>query len=153
MRGNDYVVKPKLESFRMSNAPTATPAHRPYHLTHALADAGDFNTVIDYGEMIASMSGYLSICASAGTVPASIPIRIRASGRQCGHGVGPGARPCGIIYPSVRHAGGTCIVTLRPNAVQSIVQGDIYRRTMVRHPLPLPGNRSRLTWPMDNQSG
>ena len=33
----------------------------------------------------------------------------------------------GIIYPSVRHAGGTCIVALWPNVVQSVVQGAVYR--------------------------
>jgi len=33
----------------------------------------------------------------------------------------------GIIYPSIRHKGGTCIVALRPAAVQSVRQGAIYR--------------------------
>ena len=33
----------------------------------------------------------------------------------------------GIIYPSVRHAGGTCIVALRPHAVQSVAPGAVYR--------------------------
>ena len=33
----------------------------------------------------------------------------------------------GIVYPSVRHPGGTCVVALRPHAVQSAAQGDIYR--------------------------
>lgn len=32
----------------------------------------------------------------------------------------------GIIYPSVRHAGGTCIAALRPNVVQSVVQGGMH---------------------------
>ena len=35
----------------------------------------------------------------------------------------------GIIYPSVRHAGGTCIAALWPNVVQSVVQGAMYRLT------------------------
>ena len=33
----------------------------------------------------------------------------------------------GIIYPSVRHAGGICIVALRPHAVQSVAPGAVYR--------------------------
>jgi hypothetical protein len=35
----------------------------------------------------------------------------------------------GIIYPSVRHAGGTCIVALWPQAVQSVAPGDLWRMT------------------------
>ena len=33
----------------------------------------------------------------------------------------------GIVYPSVRHAGGTCIVALMPHAVQSVAPGAVYR--------------------------
>lgn len=42
----------------------------------------------------------------------------------------------GIIYPSVRHEGGTCIVALRPHAVQSVAAGDIYRLTWSGSPQP-----------------
>ena len=35
----------------------------------------------------------------------------------------------GIIYPSVRHEGGTCIAALWPNVVQSVVQGAMVRLT------------------------
>ena len=35
----------------------------------------------------------------------------------------------GIIYPSVRHVGGTCIAALWPNVVQSVVQGAMVRLT------------------------
>jgi hypothetical protein len=35
----------------------------------------------------------------------------------------------GIIYPSVRHPGGTCIAALWPNVVQSVAQGAMYRLT------------------------
>jgi hypothetical protein len=40
-----------------------------------------------------------------------------------------GAGHNGIIYPSVRHEGGTCIAALWPNVVQSVVQGALYRLT------------------------
>ena len=33
----------------------------------------------------------------------------------------------GVIYPSVRHPMGTCIVALRPYAVQSVAQGAVFR--------------------------
>lgn len=40
----------------------------------------------------------------------------------------------GIIYPSVRHSGGTCIAALRPNLVQSVVQGGMNRLTWSGRP-------------------
>ena len=43
----------------------------------------------------------------------------------------------GIIYPSVRHEGGTCIAALFPHAVQSVAQGDVYRMTWNGAPDPL----------------
>ncbi|WP_206524683.1 RES family NAD+ phosphorylase [Devosia sp. 1566] len=43
----------------------------------------------------------------------------------------------GIIYPSVRHPGGTCIVALRPAAVQSVRQGAVYRMIWKGDPAPL----------------
>ena len=33
----------------------------------------------------------------------------------------------GIVYPSVRHRSGTCLVALWPQAVQSVVQGAVIR--------------------------
>jgi len=33
----------------------------------------------------------------------------------------------GIVYPSVRHSGGTCIAALLPHAVQSVAPGGLYR--------------------------
>ena len=42
----------------------------------------------------------------------------------------------GIIYPSVRHSGGTCIAALRPAAVQSVRQGAIYRMRWDGGPVP-----------------
>lgn len=101
-----------------------------YRLTRALADAGDFNAVVDYGEMLASMAG---VFVDLGRVPGHASLDpdpavgypagnvLAASARAAGHN--------GIIYPSVRHAGGTCIAALWPNVVQSVVQGALYRLT------------------------
>ena len=101
-----------------------------YHLTQALHDAGDFNAVVEYGEMLASMAGLfvdlrtLSCHSSLDPDPAiGYPAgnAVAATARVDGHN--------GIIYPSVRHAGGTCIAALWPNAVQSVVQGAMFRLT------------------------
>jgi len=101
-----------------------------HHLSKALADAGDFNAVVEYSEMLASMAG---VFVDLREVPAHASLdpdpgqgygagnvlaeRTRAQGHN------------GIIYPSVRHTGGTCIAALWPNVVQSVVQGDMHRLT------------------------
>ena len=53
-----------------------------------------------------------------------------AIGYPAGNGVAVQARAAdlnGIIYPSVRRPDGTCIAALRPNVVQSVVQGGMHR--------------------------
>lgn len=101
-----------------------------YHLTLALADAGDFNAVVEYGEMLASMSGMFVDLREVADHPALDPEP--ASGYAAGNAVAAQARAeghNGIIYPSVRQAGDTCIAALWPNVVQSVVQGAMVRLT------------------------
>jgi RES domain-containing protein len=99
-----------------------------FHLTNALADAGDFNAVVDYAEMLASMSGLFVDLREQPGHAALHPDP--AQGYPAGNVLAEQARNKGhngIIYPSVRHSGGTCIVALWPNVVQSVVQGDLHR--------------------------
>jgi RES domain-containing protein len=101
-----------------------------HHLTLALADTGDFNAVVEYGEMLASMSGVFVDLREVTDHPALDPFP--ATGYVAGNAVAALARAeghNGIIYPSVRHAGGTCIAALWPNVVQSVVQGAMVRLT------------------------
>lgn len=101
-----------------------------HHLTRALADAGDFNAVVEYSEMLASMAGVFVDLRNTPAHPCLDPDPAKgypegnllaAQTRSEGHN--------GIIYPSVRHMGGTCIAALWPNAVQSVVQGGMHRLT------------------------
>ena len=106
-----------------------------FHLTRALADAGDFDAVVEYGEMIASMSGVFVDLRREPGHPALNPDP--AAGYPAGNALASRARAeghNGIIYPSVRHAGGTCIAALWPNVVQSVVQGAMYRLTWAGNP-------------------
>lgn len=101
-----------------------------HHLTKALADANDFNAVVEYSEMLASMSGvFVDLRESAGH-PSLDPDP--AIGYPAGNLVAAAARAAGhngIIYPSVRHQGAPCIAALWPNVVQSVVQGGMFRLT------------------------
>lgn len=106
-----------------------------HHLTRALADAGDFNAVVEYGEMIASMSGVFIDLRQQLDHPSLDPDATK--GYPAGNALAAEARGeghNGIIYPSVRHTGGTCIAALWPNVVQSVVQGAMYRLTWSGEP-------------------
>jgi hypothetical protein len=101
-----------------------------YHLTGALADAGDFNAIVDYAEMHASMSG---LFVDLRALPDHVCLHPDpAIGYPAGNIVAAMARGAGhngIIYRSVRLKGGTCIAALWPNVVQSVAQGALYRLT------------------------
>lgn len=106
-----------------------------YHLTEALADAGDYDAVVEYGEMISSMSGVFVDLRDMPDHPSLNPDK--AKGYPAGNALAARARGeghNGIIYPSVRHEGGACIAALWPNVVQSVVQGSMYRLTWQGEP-------------------
>ena len=106
-----------------------------HHLTRALADAGDFNAIVEYGEMIASMSGVFVDLRGLPDHPGLDPDV--AKGYPAGNALAAQTRGeghNGIIYPSVRHAGGTCLAALWPNVVQSVAQCAMYRLTWSGEP-------------------
>lgn len=108
-----------------------------YHLTNALADAGDYNATVDYAEMFCSLAGEFLDLRQVPDHPSLDPDKARAY--PLGNALAEGARAAGlngIIYPSVRHAGGTCLVALRPAAVQSVRQGAVYRMIWYGDPTP-----------------
>lgn len=108
-----------------------------YHLTNALADAGDYNATVDYAEMFCSLAGEFLDLRQVPDHPSLDPDKARAY--PLGNALAESARAAGlngIIYPSVRHAGGTCLVALRPAAVQSVRQGAVYRMIWRGDPTP-----------------
>ena len=110
-----------------------------FHMTDALAAANDFNAVIEYSEMFASFAGeFLDLREVDQKSPYLDPNK--SIGYPAGNALADAVRNKGlngIVYPSVRHAGGTCIVALWPHAVQSVAQGDIYRVVWAGTPEPV----------------
>jgi hypothetical protein len=99
-----------------------------FHLTNVLADVGDYNAIVDYAEMFCSLAGDFLDLRQVPDHPALG--QDMAAAYPIGNALADSARIAGlngIIYPSVRHPGGTCIVAVRPAAVQSVRQGAIYR--------------------------
>jgi RES domain-containing protein len=108
-----------------------------YHMTEFLGRAGTFKAAVEYTEMHASFAGeYLDLREERGHRSLDPDPAIGyPSGNVLADAVrGQGLN--GIIYPSVRHAGGTCLVALSPHAVQSVAMGDVHR--LVWSGLPQP---------------
>ena len=99
-----------------------------WHMAEFLAQSGEMKGVVEYAEMFASMAGEFVDLRQTPGHPCLDPDP--AVGYPLGNAVADAARAQGlngIIYPSVRHEGGTCIAALRPHAVQSVAPGAVYR--------------------------
>lgn len=109
-----------------------------FHLTEALAATGVFEAVVEYAELFASFAGEFVDLRERPDHTALNPAK--SIGYPAGNALADAARARGlngIIYPSVRRDGGTCIAALFPHAVQSVAQGDIYRMIWRGTPEPL----------------
>jgi RES domain-containing protein len=100
-----------------------------YHLTRELERVNDFNATVDYAELFASFAGdFVDLRKVRPAPPCLHPDP--ATGYPPGNALAEivrGRGHNGIVYPSVRHARGTCLVALFPHAVQSVVQGGVIR--------------------------
>lgn len=108
-----------------------------HHLTEFLTAAGQYEAVVEYAELFASFAGEFIDLRSHTDISALNPNK--AIGYPAGNALADAARAKGlngIIYPSVRHPGDTCIAALFPHAVQSVAQGDVYRMTWRGSPAP-----------------
>jgi RES domain-containing protein len=109
-----------------------------YHMTRELKRVNDFNAVVEYAEMFASFAGEFVDLRGVTPVPPCLHPD-PAIGYPPGNVVADAARAAGrngIVYPSVRDAGGTCLVALRPQAVQSVAQGKVIKLIWAGRPKP-----------------
>jgi RES domain-containing protein len=108
-----------------------------FHMTEFLGRTGEYKAVVEYIELHASLAGeFVDLrqvpdhpCLGAEPTRAypvgnAIADSVRASGVN------------GIIYPSVRHPGGTCFAALLPHAVQSVAPGAYWRLEWSGQPEP-----------------
>jgi RES domain-containing protein len=109
-----------------------------FHLTRELLRVNDFNTVVEYAEMFASFAGEFVDLRNANPQPDCLHPDTTI-GYPAGNALAEltrGNGHNGIIYPSVRHDRGTCLVALWPAAVQSVAQGRVLRSTWTGTPQP-----------------
>jgi hypothetical protein len=109
-----------------------------FHLTRELQRVNDLHAVVDYAELLASFAGeFVDLRSVASRLDCLHPDP--AVGYPAGNSLAESARNNGhngIVYPSVRHDGGTCLVALWPAAVQSVAQGGIWRAAWTGTPMP-----------------
>jgi RES domain-containing protein len=101
-----------------------------FHMTQFLERVGDYHTVVEYAELHASLAGEYLDLRGMRDHPSLNPDP--ATGYPAGNALAQAALARGIngiIYPSVRHPGGTCFAVLWPHAVQSVAQGSVFRLT------------------------
>lgn len=109
-----------------------------FHLTRSLEQAGSFRATIDWAELWASAAGEFADLRGLHPPPDCLHPD-PAIGYPAGNVLAEQARAAGlngIVYPSARHPGGTCLVALWPHAVQSVAQGAVWRMRWSGSPEP-----------------
>jgi len=100
-----------------------------FHLVRELARVNDFNATVEYAELFASFAGNFVDLRAVDPSPVCLDAD-PAVGYPAGNALADIVRALGhngIVYPSVRHSGGTCLAALFPQAVQSVAQGGVIR--------------------------
>lgn len=111
-----------------------------YHLTRELEAIGRFDNVTDYAELLADFFGPFHDLRGADPQSESAlredPSVAYPAGRALARRLRVEAASNGIVYLSVRHAGGACLVAFRPDLVQNLRQGGIWRLEWQGTPTP-----------------
>lgn len=117
-----------------------------FHLTRALDDIGRYDNVTDYVELLADFIGPFHDLREVEPRPPCLdpdPAVGYPAGQSLARAILE-ADGNGVIYPSARRPGGTCLAALRPHLVQNVREGDVWRlewrgdREPVVLPLPRP---------------
>jgi hypothetical protein len=111
-----------------------------YHLTRELDAIGRFENVTDYAELIADLFGAFHDLRpsdfSAHRALHADPAIAYPAGQALAKQLRQEAASNGIIYPSIRHSGGICLAASRPDLVQNLRQGGIWRLEWQGAPTP-----------------
>jgi hypothetical protein len=112
-------------------------AEAGFHKSVQLAEIGRFEDTVTYDDYLADFSAHFHYLRSA-------PPGMRAClnpdtyvGSQALAEQLLEAEALGVVYPSVRHAGGTCVACFRPALVTNVRRGRTYRFTWAGGPEPV----------------
>jgi len=111
-----------------------------YHLTRELEAIERFENVTDYAELFADFIGIFHDLRfpefADHTALHADPTVAYPAGQALARQLRAEAASNGIIYPSIRRVGGTCLVAFRPDLVQNLRQGGIWRLEWQGTPAP-----------------
>ena len=116
-------------------------ALRRAHLTGNDPEAIDrYENVTDYAELLADFFGPFHdlrmIDRASELALHDDPAVAYAAGQELARRLRTEDKSNGLVYPSVRHPGGTCLVAFLPDLVQNLRQGGIWRLEWLGSPTP-----------------
>lgn len=101
-----------------------------YHLARELEAIGRFDNVTDYAELFADFFGPFHDLRGADAGKPWLhpdPAIGYPAGQRLARRLRTEEESNGIVYPSVRRRGGTCLAAFRPDLVQNLREGGIWR--------------------------
>ncbi|MBP1847528.1 RES domain-containing protein [Rhizobium petrolearium] len=111
-----------------------------FHLTRELEAINRFENVTDYAELIADFVGQFHDLRggefAADPSLSADPAVAYPAGQALAKWLRTEKDSPGLIYPSVRSTGGTCLVAFHPSLVQNLRQGAIWRLEWQGGPKP-----------------
>jgi RES domain-containing protein len=110
-----------------------------YHLARELEAIGRFENVTDYAELFADFFGAFHDLRGADAARTYLhpdPAIGYPAGQKLARRLRAEEGSNGIVYPSVRRKGGTCLVAFRPDLVQNLREGGIWRLAWQGTPEP-----------------
>jgi RES domain-containing protein len=112
-----------------------------FHLTRALeAAGGEFDNETRYIELICDLDAEFLDIREPANPPHECLDSDTAVGYPNGQALASNTREKGlngIIYPSVRHHGGTCVVAFWPGLIQNFQQGNTWILSWQGNPTPI----------------
>lgn len=99
-----------------------------FHKSVQLAEIGRFEDSVTYDDYLADFSaGFHDLRAARGVASSLSPRSYVRSQALAEHLLAAGS--LGVVYPSVRRRGGTCVASFRPALVANVRRGRTYRFT------------------------
>ncbi len=106
-----------------------------FHKSTEYAEIGRFDDSVTYDDYLADFSAdFHDLRNSPAFARVLAPNSYLASQALSRRLLGSGS--LGVVYPSVRHAGGTCIACFRPTLVVNVRKNRTYRFTWAGNPIP-----------------
>ncbi len=106
-----------------------------FHRAVVYSEIGRFEDSVTYDDYVADFSGEFHDLRHAGRYKECLsPVSYRESQKLGEELLDQGS--LGIVYPSVRRKGGTCLVCFRPALIAGLHRGATYRLTWTGNPEP-----------------